>query len=167
MEKDVDCFSLINFVKVMEGDKSGFLLCIFIVVVEILKYYNVDLKGSKVIVFGRLMVVGKLVLMFLLSEYVIVIICYLKIKNLLGVVVEVDVLIVVIGRVKMVDESFVKDGVVVIDVGINVDEEGNLCGDVDINVVLDKVLMIILVLVGVGLVIIFIFVKYVVKVCKL
>ncbi|HBH1621349.1 TPA: bifunctional 5,10-methylene-tetrahydrofolate dehydrogenase/5,10-methylene-tetrahydrofolate cyclohydrolase [Clostridioides difficile] len=166
-EKDVDCFSPINSAKVMEGDKSGFPPCTPTAVVEILKHYNVDLKGSKVTVLGRSMVVGKPVSMLLLSEHATVTICHSKTKNLSGVAAEADVLIAAIGRAKMVDESFVKDGAVVIDVGINVDEEGNLCGDVDTNAVLDKVSMITPVPAGVGSVTTSILAKHVVKACKL
>ncbi|MCJ0405826.1 bifunctional 5,10-methylene-tetrahydrofolate dehydrogenase/5,10-methylene-tetrahydrofolate cyclohydrolase [Clostridioides difficile] len=166
-EKDVDCFSPINSAKVMEGDKSGFPPCTPTAVVEILKHYNVDLKGSKVTVLGRSMVVGKPVSMLLLSEHATVTICHSKTKNLSGVAAEADVLIAAIGRAKMVDESFVKDGTVVIDVGINVDEEGNLCGDVDTNAVLDKVSMITPVPAGVGSVTTSILAKHVVKACKL
>lgn len=166
-EKDVDCFSPINSAKVMEGDKSGFPPCTPTAVVEILKHYNVDLKGSKVTVLGRSMVVGKPVSMLLLSEHATVTICHSKTKNLSGVAAEADVLIAAIGRAKMVDESFVKDGAVVIDVGINVDEEGNLCGDVDTNAVLNKVSMITPVPAGVGSVTTSILAKHVVKACKL
>ena len=166
-EKDVDCFSPINSAKVMEGDKSGFPPCTPTAVVEILKHYNVDLKGSKVTVLGRSMVVGKPVSMLLLSEHATVTICHSKTKNLSGVAAEADVLIAAIGRAKMVDESFVKDGAVVIDVGINVDEEGNLCGDVDTNAVLDKVSMITPVPAGVGSVTTSILAKHVVKAFKL
>ncbi|EGT5080757.1 bifunctional 5,10-methylene-tetrahydrofolate dehydrogenase/5,10-methylene-tetrahydrofolate cyclohydrolase [Clostridioides difficile] len=166
-EKDVDCFSPINSAKVMEGDKSGFPPCTPTAVVEILKHYNVDLKGSKVTVLGRSMVVGKPVSMLLLSEHATVTICHSKTKNLSGVAAEADVLIAAIARAKMVDESFVKDGAVVIDVGINVDEEGNLCGDVDTNAVLDKVSMITPVPAGVGSVTTSILAKHVVKACKL
>ncbi|EGT4204235.1 bifunctional 5,10-methylene-tetrahydrofolate dehydrogenase/5,10-methylene-tetrahydrofolate cyclohydrolase [Clostridioides difficile] len=166
-EKDVDCFSPINSAKVMEGDKSGFPPCTPTAVVEILKHYNVALKGSKVTVLGRSMVVGKPVSMLLLSEHATVTICHSKTKNLSGVAAEADVLIAAIGRAKMVDESFVKDGAVVIDVGINVDEEGNLCGDVDTNAVLDKVSMITPVPAGVGSVTTSILAKHVVKACKL
>lgn len=166
-EKDVDCFSPINSAKVMEGDKSGFPPCTPTAVVEILKHYNVDLKGSKVTVLGRSMVVGKPVSMLLLSEHATVTICHSKTKNLSDVAAEADVLIAAIGRAKMVDESFVKDGAVVIDVGINVDEEGNLCGDVDTNAVLNKVSMITPVPAGVGSVTTSILAKHVVKACKL
>ncbi|NMS90883.1 bifunctional 5,10-methylene-tetrahydrofolate dehydrogenase/5,10-methylene-tetrahydrofolate cyclohydrolase [Clostridioides difficile] len=166
-EKDVDCFSPINSAKVMEGDKSGFPPCTPTAVVEILKHYNVDLKGSKITVLGRSMVVGKPVSMLLLSEHATVTICHSKTKNLSGVAADADVLIAAIGRAKMVDETFVKDGAVVIDVGINVDEEGNLCGDVDTNAVLDKVSMITPVPAGVGSVTTSILAKHVVKACKL
>ncbi|MCC0640801.1 MULTISPECIES: tetrahydrofolate dehydrogenase/cyclohydrolase catalytic domain-containing protein [unclassified Clostridioides] len=166
-EKDVDCFSPINSAKVMEGDKSGFPPCTPTAVVEILKHYNVDLKGSKVTVLGRSMVVGKPVSMLLLSEHATVTICHSKTKNLSDVAAEADILIAAIGRAKMVDESFVKDGAVVIDVGINVDEEGNLCGDVDTNAVLNKVSMITPVPAGVGSVTTSILAKHVVKACKL
>ncbi|KPI53323.1 methenyltetrahydrofolate cyclohydrolase [Clostridioides difficile] len=166
-DKDVDCFSPINSAKVMEGDKSGFPPCTPTAVVEILKHYNVDLKGSKVTVLGRSMVVGKPVSMLLLSEHATVTICHSKTKNLSGVAADADVLIAAIGRAKMVDETFVKDGAVVIDVGINVDEEGNLCGDVDTNAVLDKVSMITPVPAGVGSVTTSILAKHVVKACKL
>lgn len=166
-EKDVDCFSPINSAKVMEGDKSGFPPCTPTAVVEILKHYNVDLKGSKVTVLGRSMVVGKPVSMLLLSEHATVTICHSKTKNLSGVAADADVLIAAIGRAKMVDKTFVKDGAVVIDVGINVDEEGNLCGDVDTNAVLDKVSMITPVPAGVGSVTTSILAKHVVKACKL
>ncbi|MCC0646768.1 tetrahydrofolate dehydrogenase/cyclohydrolase catalytic domain-containing protein [Clostridioides sp. ZZV15-6598] len=166
-EKDVDCFSPINSAKVMEGDKSGFPPCTPTAVVEILKHYNVDLKGSKVTVLGRSMVVGKPVSMLLLSEHATVTICHSKTKNLSDVAAEADVLIAAIGRAKMVDESFVKDGAVVIDVGINVDEEGNLCGDVDTNAVLNKVSMITPVPAGVGSVTTSILAKHIVKACKL
>lgn len=166
-EKDVDCFSPINSAKVMEGDKSGFPPCTPTAVVEILKHYNVDLKGSKVTVLGRSMVVGKPVSMLLLSEHATVTICHSKTKNLSSVAAEADVLIAAIGRAKMVGESFVKDGAVVIDVGINVDEEGNLCGDVDTNAVLNKVSMITPVPAGVGSVTTSILAKHVVKACKL
>lgn len=166
-EKDVDCFSPINSAKVMEGDKSGFPPCTPTAVVEILKHYNVDLKGSKVTVLGRSMVVGKPVSMLLLSEHATVTICHSKTKNLAGVAAEADILIAAIGRAKMVDETFVKEGAVVVDVGINVDEEGNLCGDVDTNAVLDKVSMITPVPAGVGSVTTSILAKHVVKACKL
>lgn len=166
-EKDVDCFSPVNAAKVMEGDKSGFPPCTPTAVVEILKHYEVDLKGAKVAVLGRSMVVGKPAAMLLLNENATVTICHSKTKDLSDVTSEADVLVAAVGRAKMVNESFVKEGAVVIDVGINVDEEGNLCGDVDTNSVLDKASMVTPVPAGVGSVTTSILAKHVVKACKL
>ncbi len=166
-EKDVDSFSPINSAKVMEGDKTGFPPCTPTAVVEILKHYGVELSGSKVAVLGRSMVVGKPAAMLLLNENATVTICHSRTKDLAKVTSEADVLVAAVGRARMVKEDFVKEGAVVIDVGINVDAEGNLCGDVDNNAVLDKVSMITPVPAGVGSVTTSILAKHVVKACKL
>ncbi|WP_072724970.1 bifunctional 5,10-methylenetetrahydrofolate dehydrogenase/5,10-methenyltetrahydrofolate cyclohydrolase [Tepidibacter thalassicus] len=166
-EKDIDCFSPVNAAKVMEGDKSGFSPCTPTAVVEILKHYGVDLTGKKVVVLGRSMVVGKPAAMLLLNENATVTICHSKTKDLDLVTREADVLVAAVGRAKMVKENFIKDGAVVIDVGINVDENGNLCGDVDTDVVKDKVSMITPVPGGVGSVTTSILAKHVIKACKM
>jgi methylenetetrahydrofolate dehydrogenase (NADP+)/methenyltetrahydrofolate cyclohydrolase len=165
-EKDVDCFSPINSAKIMEGDKSGFPPCTPTAVVEILKHYGVELKGANVAVLGRSMVVGKPAAMLLLNENATVTICHSRTKDLAKVTSEADVLVAAVGRAKMVKENFVKEGAVVIDVGINVDENGNLCGDVDTAAVQDKVSMITPVPAGVGSVTTSILAKHVVKACK-
>jgi methylenetetrahydrofolate dehydrogenase (NADP+)/methenyltetrahydrofolate cyclohydrolase len=166
-EKDVDSFSPINSAKVMEGDTTGFPPCTPTAVVEILKHYGVELNGAKVAVLGRSMVVGKPAAMLLLNENATVTICHSRTKDLAKVTSEADVLVAAVGRAKMVKEDFVKEGAVVIDVGINVDGEGNLCGDVDTNGVMDKVSMITPVPAGVGSVTTSILAKHVVKACKL
>lgn len=166
-QKDVDCFSPVNAAKVMEGDKSGFPPCTPTAVVEILKHYDVELKGAKVAVLGRSMVVGKPAAMLLLNENATVTICHSKTKDLSDVTSEADVLVAAVGRAKMVNEKFVKDGAVVVDVGINVDEEGKLCGDVDTDSVLYKASMVTPVPGGVGSVTTSILAKHVVKACKL
>lgn len=166
-EKDVDCFSPVNAAKVMEGDRSGFPPCTPTAVVEILKHYEVELKGAKVAVLGRSMVVGKPAAMLLLNENATVTICHSKTKDLSDVTSEADVLVAAVGRAKMVKQNFVKEGAVVIDVGINVDEEGKLCGDVDTDSVIDKASMVTPVPAGVGSVTTSILAKHVVKACKL
>lgn len=166
-DKDVDSFSPINSAKVMEGDTTGFPPCTPTAVVEILKHYNVDLKGANVAVLGRSMVVGKPAAMLLLNENATVTICHSRTKDLAEVTSKADVLVAAVGRARMVKENFVKEDAVVIDVGINVDEEGNLCGDVDTNAVLDKVSMITPVPAGVGSVTTSILAKHVIKACKL
>ena len=166
-EKDVDSFSPINSAKVMEGDTTGFPPCTPTAVVEILKHYNVDLKGANVTVLGRSMVVGKPAAMLLLNENATVTICHSRTKDLAEVTSKADILVAAVGRARMVKENFVKEGAVVIDVGINVDEEGNLCGDVDTNTVIDKASMITPVPAGVGSVTTSILAKHVIKACKL
>lgn len=165
-EKDVDCFSPLNTAKLMEGDKSGFPPCTPTAVVEILKHYDVELNGANVAVLGRSMVVGKPAAMLLLNENATVSICHSRTKNLEKVTSQADILVAAVGRAKMIKENFVKEGAVVIDVGINVDENGNLCGDVDTASVQDKVSMITPVPAGVGSVTTSILAKHVVKACK-
>lgn len=165
-EKDVDCFSPINSAKIMEGDTSGFPPCTPTAVVEILKHYNVELQGANIVVLGRSMVVGKPTAMLLLNENATVTICHSRTKNLEKVTSEADILIAAVGRSKMIKENFIKKGAVVIDVGINVDEDGKLCGDVDTSAVFDKASMITPVPAGVGSVTSSILAKHVVKACK-
>jgi len=112
------------------------------------------------------MVVGKPAAMLLLNENSTVTICHSRTKDLEKITSEADILVAAVGRAKMVKENFVKEGAVVIDVGINVDENGQLCGDVDTTSVLDKASMITPVPAGVGSVTTSILAKHVVKACK-
>ncbi len=166
-EKDVDSFSPINTAKVMEGDTTGFTPCTPTAVLEILKHYDVSLSGAKVAVLGRSMVVGKPAAMLLLNENATVTVCHSRTKDLQSITSDADILVAAVGRAKMVKSEFVKEGAVVVDVGINVDESGKLCGDVDTDDVLDKVSMITPVPAGVGSVTTSILAKHVVKACKL
>lgn len=166
-EKDVDCLSPTNVAKVMEGDQSGFAPCTPTAVMEILKYYKVDLNGANTVVLGRSMVVGKPVSMLLLGENATVTICHSRTKNLPEVTSTADVLVVGVGRAKMVTDEFVNDGAVVVDVGINVDENGKLCGDVDFDKCVDKASLITPVPGGVGSVTTSVLAKHVIKACML
>lgn len=166
-EKDVDCFSPVNVAKVMEGDETGFPPCTPKAVVEILKHYCPDLKGKNIVVIGRSMVVGKPVSMLLLKENTTVTICHSKTKDLPGVVSKADIVVAAVGRAKMVKESYLKKDAIVIDVGINVDEDGNMCGDVDTDACLETASMITPVPGGVGSVTTSVLAKHVVKACKL
>ena len=166
-EKDVDCFSPMNTAKLMEGDKTGFPPCTPTAVVEILKHYNVPLKGAKVVVLGRSMVVGKPVSMLLLGENATVTICHSKTQNLAKVCADADVLVAGVGRARMVTADYVKEGAVVIDVGINAKPEGGgICGDVDTDDVVGKASMVTPVPAGVGSVTTSILAKHVIKACK-
>ena len=166
-EKDVDCFSPMNTAKLMEGDKTGFPPCTPTAVVEILKYYNVPLKGANVVVLGRSMVVGKPVSMLLLGENATVTICHSKTKDLPKVCANADVLVAGGGRARMVTSDYIKEGAVVIDVGINAKPEGGgICGDVDTDDVVGKASMVTPVPAGVGSVTTSILAKHVIKACK-
>ena len=166
-EKDVDCFSPMNTAKLMEGDKTGFPPCTPTAVVEILKHYNVPLKGANVVVLGRSMVVGKPVSMLLLGENATVTICHSKTKDLPKVCADADVLVAGVGRARMVTADYIKEGAVVIDVGINAKPEGGgICGDVDTDDVVGKVSMVTPVPAGVGSVTTSILAKHVIKACK-
>lgn len=165
--KDVDCFSPLNVAKVFEGDESGFPPCTPAAVMEMLKYYNVELKGKRAVVIGRSMIVGKPVSMMLLKEHATVTICHSRTQNLPQVASEADVLVVGIGRAKMVNSEYVKDSAVVIDVGINVDEDGKLCGDADTEDCARKASLITPVPGGVGSVTTSVLAKQVIKACKL
>ena len=166
-EKDVDCFSPMNTAKLMEGDKTGFPPCTPTAVVEILKHYNVPLKGANVVVLGRSMVVGKPVSMLLLGENATVTICHSKTKDLPKICANADVLVAGVGRARMVTSEYVKEGAVVIDVGINAKPEGGgICGDVDTDDVVGKASMVTPVPAGVGSVTTSILAKHVIKACK-
>lgn len=166
-DKDVDCFNPINTAKIVENDKTGYPPCTPTAVVEILKHYDVNLTGANIVVLGRSMVVGKPVSMLLLNENATVNICHSKTRNLPEIASQADILVAAVGKAKMVKNNYIKDGAIVIDVGINVDDQGNLCGDVDTDDVIDRVSMITPVPGGVGSVTTSILASHVVKACKL
>ncbi|CEO35332.1 bifunctional 5,10-methylenetetrahydrofolate dehydrogenase/5,10-methenyltetrahydrofolate cyclohydrolase [Paraclostridium sordellii] len=166
-KKDVDCFNPINTAKIVENDESGYPPCTPTAVVEILKYYDIELSGANITVIGRSMVVGKPVSMLLLNENATVTICHSKSKNLPEISSKSDVVVAAVGKAKMINHDYIKDGAVVIDVGINVDDEGNLCGDVDTDDIMDKARMLTPVPGGVGSVTTSILASHVVKACKL
>ncbi len=144
VEKDVDCMTLGSAAKVFADDLTGFPPCTPTACMDILKFYNIPLKGKKAVVLGRSLVVGKPVAMLLLREHATVTICHSRTENLPAVCADADVLIAAVGRAKMVKADFVKPGQVVIDVGINEDPDnpGKYCGDVDyeaVEPIVDKI----------------------------
>lgn len=165
-EKDVDCFNPINSAKLFEGDTDGYAPCTPEAVMKILKHYNVELSGKRAVVLGRSLIVGKPVSMMLMAQNATVTVCHSKTENLSDEAKKADVLIAAIGRAKMVDNSYVKEGATVIDVGINVDECGNLCGDVDTESVLGIANMVTPVPAGVGSVTTSVLAEHVIRACK-
>ena len=128
--KDLDGISPVNIAKVFAGDDSGFAPCTAEAVVEVLKAAEIPMTGKRVTIVGRSMVVGRPLSMLMLKENATVTICHTKTENLKAVCKEADILVAAAGKAKMLDASFLKEGAVLIDVGINVDENGKLCGDV-------------------------------------
>lgn len=136
-EKDVDAFHPQNVGKIMIGD-FDFLPCTPAGVIEMLKYENIEISGKNCVVIGRSNIVGKPMSMLLLHNNATVTICHSKTKNLKEICANADILVVAIGRAKFVSTDMVKEGAVVIDVGMNRDQNGKLCGDVDFEAVKDK-----------------------------
>lgn len=131
-KKDVDAFHPVNVGKIMIGD-FDFLPCTPAGVMELIKESGTDLTGKHCVVVGRSTIVGKPQAMLLLHQNATVTICHSKTKNLPEMCKTADVLVVAVGRAKMIDESYIKEGAVVIDVGMDRDENGKLCGDVDFD----------------------------------
>ncbi len=128
--KDVDCMTGGSLSGVFSGKAVGFPPCTAQACMEILDYYGVELTGAKAVVLGRSLVIGKPVAMMLLGKNATVTMCHTRTKELPSVCREAQVLIAAAGKAGAIDKNCVSEGQVVIDVGINVDEEGKLCGDV-------------------------------------
>lgn len=135
-EKDVDAFHPVNVGKIMIGDYD-FLPCTPAGVMEMLSYYDIDVNGKECVVIGRSNIVGKPMGMLLLHKNGTVTICHSRTKNLSEVTCRADILVAAVGRANFVTADMVKDGAVVIDVGMNRDN-GKLCGDVDFEAVSQK-----------------------------
>ncbi len=129
-EKDVDAFHPVNVGKIMTGDYD-FLPCTPAGIMEMLDYENIDIEGKTCVVIGRSNIVGKPMSMLLLHKNGTVTICHSRTKNLKEVCASADILVAAVGRANFVTADMVKEGAVVIDVGINRMDDGKLCGDVN------------------------------------
>ena len=165
--KDVDSLNPINMAKLIYGDESAFAPCTPVAAMEILKYYGVSLEGAHAVVIGRSTVVGKPISLLLLDEHATVSICHSKTENIENISRGADILVLAIGSPKFADEKFVKSGAIVVDIGINVDENGNLAGDVDLDSVKDRAKLITPVPRGVGSVTTAVLAKHVVRAYEL
>lgn len=135
--KDVDAFHPVNVGAIMIGDYN-FLPCTPAGVMELIHSTGVDVCGKKAVVIGRSNIVGKPMAMLLLHENATVEITHSRTQNLAEITAGADILVAAIGKAKFVTADMVKEGAVVIDVGMNRDENGKLCGDVDFEAVKDK-----------------------------
>lgn len=131
-DKDVDGFHPYNVGSMMIG-KDTFLPCTPAGIIQLLKRSNVEIQGKNCVVIGRSNIVGKPVSQLLLNENGTVTICHSKTKNLAEICKRADILVVAIGKAKFVTADMISKGVVIIDVGMNRDENGKLCGDVDFD----------------------------------
>lgn len=136
-EKDVDAFHPVNTGKIMIGNYD-FLPCTPAGVMKMLEYENIDVTGKNCVVIGRSNIVGKPMAMLLLHSNGTVTICHSKTKNLADITSKADILVSSVGKAKFVTADMVKEGAVVIDVGMNRDENGKLCGDVAFDEVAEK-----------------------------
>ena len=149
VEKDVDGFSA-EHLGLLTLHKEEIVACTPLGVMKLLENEGVDLKGKNAVVLGRSDTVGKPMAMLLLNADATVTVCHSKTKNIKEICQNADVLVSAIGKAKFVTADMVKDGAVVIDVGINRDENGKLCGDVDFEAVKEKASLITPVPGGVG-----------------
>lgn len=135
--KDLDGISPLNLAKVYAGDESGYAPCTAEAVIEMLDYAGIDIKGKRVTVVGRSLVIGKPVSMLLMKRNATVTVCHTKTVDMAGTCKNAEILVAAAGSARMIKKEYVADGAVVIDVGINVDDEDNLCGDVDFDAISD------------------------------
>ncbi|GIN89572.1 bifunctional protein FolD [Siminovitchia terrae] len=136
-EKDVDGFHPINIGKMMTGQDT-FLPCTPFGVMEMLKYIGINPEGKHAVIIGRSNIVGKPMGQLLLNENATVTYCHSRTNDLKSFTQQADILVAAVGRAKMVKADHIKEGAVVIDVGMNKDEHGKLCGDVDFEDVKSK-----------------------------
>ena len=130
--KDCDGIVNQNILNLYNNYKS-ILPCTVGGIDKLLKYHNIDIKGKNVVIIGRSKIVGKPMAQLMINQDATVTICHSKTKDLKSITKNADILIVAIGKPKMINNEYVKDGAIVIDVGINRDENNKVCGDCDYN----------------------------------
>ena len=165
-KKDVDGFNPINVGKLMIGQDT-FISCTPYGIIKMLEAYNIEIEGKHAVVIGRSNIVGKPLSQCLLNKNATVTICHSRTRNLSEITRTADILISAVGKVNMVTEYMVKDGAIVIDVGMNRNDEGKLVGDVDFEKVKEKASYITPVPGGVGPMTIAMLMNNVIKATKL
>lgn len=133
--KDLDGISPENIAKVFAGDSTGYAPCTAEAVMEILKANDIDVTGKRVTIVGRSLVVGKPLAMLMMKANATVTVCHTRTKELEATCRNAEILVAAAGRARMIGKEFVGENAIVIDVGINVDEDGKLCGDVDFEAI--------------------------------
>lgn len=165
-DKDVDGISPYNMAKVFAGDDTGFAPCTAEAVIEMLDYANLSLSGKRVAIVGRSLVVGKPLAMLCMKRNATVTVCHTKTVNMPETCRQAEILIACAGRARMLNQDFIGSDAIVIDVGINMDEHNNLCGDVDFDSIQDIAAMATPVPGGVGTVTTSVLAKHVIQAAK-
>ena len=137
-EKDLDGISPTNMAKVFMGDGTGFAPCTAEAVVWMLKENQIPIAGKRVVIVGRSLIVGKPLAMLMMKEHGTVTVCHTKTADLPGTCRQAEILVAAAGRPELLNDDYVGDEAVVIDVGIHVREDGKLCGDVDFDSIQEK-----------------------------
>ena len=164
--KDMDGISPVNMAKVYAGDKTGYAPCTAEAVMEMLDFADIDLTGKKVTIVGRSLVVGKPLSMLMIGKNATITVCHTKTKNMPETCKNAEVLVAAAGRAKMLNADYVGKDAIVIDVGINMDENFKLCGDVDIDTITDVASLATPVPGGVGTVTTSVLAKHVMRAAK-
>lgn len=164
--KDMDGISPVNMAKVYAGDRTGYAPCTAEAVIEMLDYAGIDLTGKKVTIVGRSLVVGKPLSMLMLGKNATITVCHTKTKNMPETCRNSEVLVAAAGRARMLNADYVGRDAIVIDVGINMDENFKLCGDVDIDSIADVASLATPVPGGVGTVTTSVLAKHVMRAAK-
>ena len=139
--KDLDGISPVNIAKVFSGDNTGFAPCTAEAVMDILRLNDIPVAGRRAVIVGRSMVVGRPLAMLFLQENATVTVCHTRTVDLPEICRSAQILVAAAGCAKMVDRTYVGEGAIVVDVGINVDENGHLCGDVDFEAIREQASM--------------------------
>jgi len=148
--KDIDGVTMLSHAGVYSGTNLGFAPCTPSACMAILDFYGIDVAGKHAVVIGRSLVVGKPLAMMLLSRNATVTICHSKSTDLASITRGADIVFACVGKKRMIDRQFLSEGQIVIDVGINVCEDGSIVGDVDFEAVCNSVVAITPVPGGVG-----------------
>jgi methylenetetrahydrofolate dehydrogenase (NADP+)/methenyltetrahydrofolate cyclohydrolase len=129
--KDVDCIGPFSSASIYDRALDGFLPCTAEAVVAVLRHYEIPIEGARVVVIGRSMVVGRALALLMLDANATVTVCHSKTRDLAEIASEADILVSATGCARMIGAGYVKRGAVVVDVGIDDDGRGGICGDVD------------------------------------
>ena len=165
-EKDVDGITEYSMAGLYSCKKVGFAPCTAEACIDMLDHYGVEIAGKRAVVVGRSFVVGKPVAMMLLERDATVTVCHTKTKNLAALCREAEILVVAIGHGKMIGREYLSPGQVIVDIGINFDEDGKMCGDVDYEAAEETALAVTPVPGGIGKVTTAVLAKHVVEACS-